>query len=859
MKPEPRDVDVSADGVDQALEALWRGRSREFERLLDRTGEPGASLDVLFGGAISQGLLRDAVETVPSVGNYTILRELGRGGMGVVYEAQQTNPPRLVALKVIRTGHLPRAQQVRLFQREIHSLARLRHPHIAAIHDAGLTDDGRPFFAMELVQGRTLLEFVRGVSSAETAEAQRIPTILRLFVKICEAINYAHQRGVIHRDLKPSNILVPEEVSRSGSGSVSGGGPEVKVLDFGLARIIDAETPETQLTDAGQIRGTLAYMAPEQFQGSPAEVDTRSDVYALGVLLFEMLTGRLPYDLKQSPMAQAARIVCETVPIRPSALCPALRGDLETILLKTLSKDREQRYQGASGLAEDVARFLADQPILARPHSAMYQLRKLVARHRVASLALLAVVLTSMLGFAVSASLYARTKRAQMAEAVQRRLAEEQRDHALEAEHRAEQHRVEATVAADRATAVTTFVSEMLSSADPSKDGREVKVIEVLDRAAERAGETLSGTPEVEATVRHVLGLTYLNLGLSHKAEPQLRSAVDIRMARLGPTHDDAQISREALAGTLSSLSRHDEAEALLRDVSQTFAVSKGTQDPATLRSMASLGMILYERGKLDEAEPLLRETVDAQKRLLGDDHLDTLVSMSGLGIVLQEKGLLVEAEAAFRHVAEHRRRLFAEDHPRRLVAEENLASVLHDLGQLEEAERLYRGLLGTCRVVFGDEHTRTLVLINNLAKVLQDQQRLEEAEPLFRENYETRRRAFGAEQQGTLVAVNNLASLYKDMERFEDAESLMRETVEIARRILPDDHWYHAAFAYNHGACLMRLGRLEEAESKLLEGEAGFLRAFGPDHARVVRARELLAELKEQRRTTGSAEAPGK
>ncbi|HMB71451.1 MAG TPA: serine/threonine-protein kinase, partial [bacterium] len=399
--------------------------SRERTLAAAEPRRPGAAPDVLAG--------------------YRILGKLGEGGMGVVYLAEQQSPRRRVALKVIRGGHFVDDLRVKMFQREVETLGRLKHPNIAAIYESGRTNDGQHFFAMELVQGATLDEHLRS-RNADRTEPGEVELRLRLFRKIADAVHYAHQRGVIHRDLKPSNVIVTEETAE-GSGTSRSAGPEVKVLDFGLARITDSDVQATTMSEVGAIKGTLPYMSPEQTRGNPDEIDVRTDVYSLGVILYEMLTDSQPYDTGGASLVQALRVICEESPRSMRSSFTGRKGldpDVETIVLKALEKDADRRYPTASALADDVARYLASEPIVARPPSTVYQLRKFASRNKALVGGVAATIASLAVGLAISVTQYFQAES-------QRRAAEEARD---------------------EANAVTAFLAETLGSVDPERFGQ---------------------------------------------------------------------------------------------------------------------------------------------------------------------------------------------------------------------------------------------------------------------------------------------------------------------------------------------------------------------------------------------------
>ncbi|MFG0316863.1 MAG: serine/threonine-protein kinase [Planctomycetota bacterium JB042] len=455
------------------------------------------------------------------VEGFRIVREIGRGGMGIVYEAEQLRPHRRVALKVMR-GELVDRERMKRIELESQVLALLKHPSIVPLYGSGRTADGSPWFAMEYVRGLTLKEAMERRAPSRAAR-------LVLFRQICDAIAYAHQKGVVHRDLKPSNIVLSDE-TLSASGDAVGLG-QVKILDFGLARITDADVSLVSMpSDAGHIVGTLAYMSPEQVRGRTDDVDQRSDVYALGVILYEMLTGRRPYDLDGCWLGEAAERIERSEPARIGSIDRSLRGDLDTIVRKALEKEPARRYQSVSSLAEDVDRYRQGFPILAHPPSALYQLRKLVLRHKaraaaVAVLLLSAVMVTSLVIWRA------------------RSVAKER----------------------DVAAAVVRFQQAMLASVDPGRDGREVKVIDVLARAADELDRGAAEIPEVEAALRQTVGFTYHRLGLYDEAEPHLVRADALNREHLGEDREETLTGATHLANVFLAQGRIDEAEALYR------------------------------------------------------------------------------------------------------------------------------------------------------------------------------------------------------------------------------------------------------------------------------------------------------
>ncbi|MCC6428401.1 MAG: serine/threonine protein kinase [Phycisphaerales bacterium] len=840
---------------------------------VDPSSPSDAATVVGYGNSASVGGVASVHEAPGTrIGPYTILQMVGEGGFGSVFLAEQLQPVRRkVALKIIKLG-MDTRQVVARFEQERQALAILDHPNIAKVFDAGATDAGRPYFAMEFCTGEPIHSYCDRHSLSVTSR-------LELFAQVCDAIQHAHTKGLIHRDIKPTNVLI----------SAHDGKPLAKVIDFGIAKAtVSKLTDKTLFTEHHQLIGTPEYMSPEQAEGS-LDIDTRTDVYSLGVVLYELLTGTTPLEgMTLRSAHDIPKMIREAEPPRPSTRLSAIttaarvqtpktrgaeaapatslvdrrtnghafRRELDWVVMKAMEKDRTRRYGSAADFASDLQRYLKNEPVHAAPPGAGYRIKKFVVRHKFGVTAAAFVALALALGVAATTvSLFRAMRAEKLAVSEAGRAAREARtsDEALR------------------------FLAGLFEVVDPSEArGNTVTAREILDKGAKRIEADLAGQPESQATLMATMGTVYGSLGLYNEAGPLLQKSVALRRSlATGPDPKVAQALND-YANLLVKKAEYDTAEPLYREALDIYRVTKGEDDAdsaQTLNDLASLlclkgdftgaeplyrkaldvrqrllgkenkavadtlhdlAMNLFDQGNASDAIPLLRDSLAMRRKLFGQVHPDVSEGLNSLALVLYTRGEIEEAKPLFREALGVQKRLVGDMHPDVAMAMNNLAFVLHDNGEFDAAEATYRDVLVIQRKLLGEDHPDIAKVLNNLAAVLHDKGDQPQAEKVARDSLAMCRRVHGKEHPDIAQGLNNLARWVQDRGDLVEAELMFREALAMRRKLLTDQHPSVAESQTGLANLLVEARQFDEALTTAKEARLACVKAFPEGHWRI-------------------------
>lgn len=838
---------------------------RAAEELLAQDGELDSFLERPLGSDEIENILGDDT----SVGPYRLLGQLGAGGMGTVYLAAQLEPvERKVALKLISPG-LDSARVLARFAAERQALALMDHVNIATVYDAGCTESGRSYFAMEYVPGYTITEHC-------DREGLRIRDRVRLFLQVCDGVQHAHQKGLIHRDLKPGNILVRKAMGEK---------PTVKIIDFGVAKSLQRQLTDSGAhTQLGTFVGTPVYSSPEQIMGRFSQTDTRSDIYSIGVVLYEMLVGLAPHDSNefegktqeeianlltrqplpsplerfQSAMDNAAEIARQRSQ-SVDALQQRLSGDISWILQKCLEGNPDDRYPSVSDLRKDLERWLNGLPLEARPTTRLYRLQKLVRRNKRAftaatlvSLAILTTTTVAIIGFFRAEEAAARARQA-----------------ALEAELAAD-FQVEQLAGIDPAAMGMRLRANLLATVEKGVlDSRQASMVtdaeinklhdflryanftdlslsmlddHVFERAEDAIEAKYGDTPLLQARLRQSLAEILSKVGLNESAAANQEHALELRRQHLGPHHISTLESLQSRGRIRLAMGQPQEAEEDLRKASEQIQRQLGDSAPETLRAWRDLGQALFDSGEYEEAERYFTQVLDGRRRILGDDHPDTLESIGDLALSFTARRDAAQAELLYLEALEGARKTLGEEHPITLEVLNNLGMNTSQRGNFEQAEALFREVLEIHRRSLGNDHPDTLASVNNVGFILLQQGQHNEAKSLYRGALETSTKALGSEHPTTLALMQNFAGLSLETGDLERAESLLREVLDAEVRLFGAGNPNTLGSVYGLGLVLHEREKYEEAEPVLRQALSGFKELLGSENPRTQTLVMLLA-----------------
>ena len=773
----------------------------EVESLLAQDTETGTMMQTLISKAA--GSLRSSDLTGKRIGPYRIISLTGEGGMAQVYKAVRDDDQyqKVVAIKILRQDSAPLFLISRFwYERQI--LANLEHPCIARFLEGGTTEEGIPYFAMEFIEGQPITEYC-------DSHNLTIRKRLELFRSVCEAVQYAHKNLVIHRDLKPRNILVTDE-----------GVP--RLLDFGIAKLLNpeigSEVPSATISSVRMM--TPDYASPEQVRGE--KVTTATDTYSLGLVLYEMLSGKRPQEVHTNSFAEIEHVVCEQEPELPSAailhqkskintkkLSREISGELDNIVSMAMQKNPLQRYATVEQFAEDISNYLEGRTIRAKTPTLSYRVIKFARRHRTA-VAVTAFVILTLAAIAVLMTMQAS------------RIAKER----------------------DRASEVTKFLVELFQVSDPGESkGNSVTARELLDKSAKKIESDLKEQPEVQAALMETMGKVYGNLGLYNTAIPMLEKALEIRKQTLGSKSPEIAATMNSLAGALQNAGKHDRA---LKIGGEALALRRklfGNQHPSVAESLSVTGGSLFEKGQLKEAGAVFREALAIREKAFGPEHLLVATSLSQLGLILSVEEKKDEAEPLYRRALTIRRKLRGADHHEIATSLNNLGRILLDKGDYIGAEEMFREAVALDRKILGNDHPDLAVTLSSLAWTLKEQEEYSESEELFREALALRKRALDSQHPAIARSLYNLGCILIDKRDFDQAEAVLKEAQEHWKKTLPEIH-------ANHATLLAAIGKVQMGKQKLNEAETSFkqaiemrIRTLSADHPSIAIAKGTLGE----------------